>query len=424
MNHLPSYDYKTTLLEDVFEPIVDSYCPVVVIDFKVYAHSINRYAELASEIARNPEELKNIFKAMWAYKLNRGPDMLKPLPFVGFVVDDKKGKLSEEFSEASVSGAGYWRHIEAYKLDLAEYKGGRGEKPPLFPIIEQAGYEYIKSQGSTFAYFVKEFFEADDIAGHISRLRRNASPTTPLGQRQIILSTVDGDWQGLVSDPDCIIWANTGPWLPRLRSEREVCDYYLRKESLFIDTAQGCYEVKEQVGDAGDNLAPGTPLRFFDLYNEDTHWRFTEQDTKTILEVLNTSTPSNREDHLNSARSFLLARGLFLPENGVTEQSYKESYFARAQKDRNKKIVDGLSGKNKALCLGILEQEELFEKCKRLALEDEDLKTKIKEETQKMSLCKEKEDKKCIKELRVIIKAMKDLRESIKTQLSTFITPP
>jgi len=422
LSFLPTYDYKTTLLEDVFEPIVDSYCPIVVIDFKVYAHSINKYAELASEVSRSPEELKNIFKAMWAYKLNRGPDMLKQFPFVGFVVDDLKGKLSEEFSEASESGAGYWRHIEAYKLDLAEYKGGRGEKPPLFPIIEQAGYDYIKSQGSTFAYLAKEFFEADDIAGHISRLRREAASDSPLGQRQVILSTVDGDWQGLVSDPHGIIWANTGPWLPRLRSETEVCDYYLRKDNLFIDTARGCYEVKEQVGDAGDNLAPGTPLRFFDLYNEDTHWRFTEQDTKTILEVLNTTAPSNREDHLKSSKAFLLARGLFLPEVGDTDQSYKDNFFVRAEKDRAKTITEGLRGKNKAICLGVANQAEIFEKCRRLALQDEELKEKIKEETHKMAICKEAEDKKCSKELRAIIKAMKDLRESIKNQLSTFIT--
>ena len=417
-HHLPTYDYKTTLLEDVFKPIVDSYCPIVVIDFKVYAYSINNYSELASEVAKSPEELKNIFKAMWAYKLNRGPDMLNPFPFVGFVVDDLKGKLSEEFSEASESGAGYWRHIEAHKLNLAEYKGGRGEKPPLFPIIEQAGYEYIKSPGSTFAYFSKEFFEADDIAGHICRLRRKAEKNSALSQRQIVLSTVDGDWQGLVSDADWIIWANTGPWLPRLRSEAEVCDYYLRKDGLVINTARGCYDVKEQTGDAGDNLAPGTPLRFFDLYDEDAHWRFTEEDTKTILEVLNSATPSNRDDHFNSARNFLMARGLFPPETGSTN---RENFFTKAKKDRDKTVTQGLRGRNKTICLGVSDQKEIFEKCKRLALDDEELKEKIKEDIQKMTSCKEADDQKCAKEFRAIIKAMKELRESIKNQLSTFI---
>ena len=98
MSYLPSYDYVNTLLEDVFEPILDPYCPVVVIDFKVYAHAINKYAELASEVAKDEEELKTIMKAMWAYKLNRGPDMLSSFPFVGVVVDDLNDSVGHAYS--------------------------------------------------------------------------------------------------------------------------------------------------------------------------------------------------------------------------------------------------------------------------------------------------------------------------------------
>jgi len=413
LNYLPDYDYTTTLLEDVFEPILDPYCPVVVIDFKVYAHSINKYSEIALEVAKDEEDLKNIFKAMWAYKLNRGPDMLPKFPFIGFVVDDLKGELTAEFSEASESGYGYWRHIEAHKLNLAEYKGGRGEKPELFGLIEQAGYEYIKANGSTFAYFSKKFFEADDIAGHICRLRRGAKEDTPLGNRQIILSTVDGDWQGLVSDSYGIIWANTGPWLPRLRSEKEVCDYYLRKDKLIIDSAYGCYTVKEQVGDAGDNLAPGTPLRFFDLYNEDSTWRFTEQDTETISQVLNSSTSSNREDHLLSATRFLSSKGLFMPEVGETRPEEKESFMAKAKKIRAENANPGLKGRKKTLCLGVADQAKTFDKCVELALQQEQLKQEIKDHTEQVTKCKEEEDKKCVKDLRLTLKSLKELRDSV-----------
>lgn len=410
---LPSYDYTTTLLEDVFEPILHPYLPIVVIDFKVYAHAINKYAELASEVAKDDEELKTIMKAMWAYKLNRGPDMLPQIPFVGVVVDDLKGKFEPEFSEASTTGVGYWRHIEAHKLNLAEYKGGRGEKTPFFYLTEAAGYEYILSQGSTFPYFAKEFFEADDIAGHICRLKRKAKKNTALSQRQIILSTVDGDWQGLVSDSHDIVWANTGPWLPRLRSETEVCDYYLRKDKLIIDSAYGCYTVKEKVGDAGDNLLPGTPLRFFDLYNEDSDWRFTKEDTKAISTVLNSNTPSNREDHLLSAKKFLSSKGLFMPEIGETQYEEKQFFVAKAKKVRIENSHPELRGRNKTLCLSVADQEKVFNKCKELALQQEDLKQQIKEHIEQAAKCKEEADKKCEKELRLTIKSLKQLRDSV-----------
>jgi len=414
---LPTYDYKKTLLEDVFEPIIDPYYPIVVFDFKVYAHAINKFAALAAEIAKDEEELKTIMKAMWAYKLNRGPDMLKPFPFVGVVVDDLKGQFTSEFAEASTTGVGYWRHIEAHKLSLAEYKGGRGEKTPYFYLTEAAGYEYILSQGSTFPYFAKEFFEADDIAGHICRLRRKARKNTALSQRQIILSTVDGDWQGLVSDQDDIVWANTGPWLPRLRSEREVCDYYLRKEKLIIDSAYGCYTVKEKVGDAGDNLLPGTPLRFFDLYNEDSEWRFTKEDTKAISKVLNSNAPSNREDHLSSSRKFITSRGLFLPEFGETHEEEKKIFMAKSEKIRIENSHPELRGKNKTLCISLMNEEQIFKKCVRLAVEQEDIKEKIKQQTEDIAKCKEIEDKKCEKELRVTLKSLKALKESISADL-------
>lgn len=420
---LPHYDHTTTLLEDVFEPVLDPYCPVYVIDFKVCAHFICNYAEAAEDVANgSEEELRKILKAMWAYRLNRGPDMLKPMPFVGLIADDLKGHLPVDFSEASASGKGYWRHIEAHRLSMAEYKGGRGKKTAFFDMVQEEGYAYINSPGSTFSYFAKEFFEADDIAGHVCRLRRKARKNSKLAKREIYLGTLDGDWQGLVSDEHRIIWANTGPWLPRLRSEREVCDYYLRKEGMHITSARGCYDFKVEYGDLGDNLYPGTPLRFFDLYDEDTEWHFTEQDSKRLLEVLNSTTPSNRPDHMESARVFLLRRGLFLPEIHPTWHEDKDSFFARARKSRIENSHPDLTGRNRTLCMGKLSDIEIFEKCKELALEDSKTHTEIKRETENLQQCREAEDKKCVKELRALLRGLKDLRTSIKEQLSQLVT--
>lgn len=422
---LPQYDHTTTLLEDVFEPVIHPYCPVYVIDFKVCAHFICDYAEAAKDVANGSEErLRKILRAMWAYRLNRGPDMLAPMPFVGLIADDLKGHLPTDFSEASVSGKGYWRHIEAHKLSMAEYKGGRGEKTAFFDLVQEEGYAYINSPGSTFHYFAKEFFEADDIAGHVCRLKRQARKSSILAKRQVFLGTLDGDWQGLVSDSDNIIWANTGPWLPRLRSEREVCDYYLRKEGMHINSARGCYDFKVEYGDLGDNLHPGTPLRFFDLYEEDKEWKFTDKDTKYLLNVLKSKTPSSRPDHMLSARTFLLRSGLFLPEVPPTWHEDKTLYFSRASKTRAKNSHPELTGRNRTICMEKITNVDIFEKCKELALEDSKAHSEIKKETESLRKCREEEDKKCIKELRTLLRGLRDLRLSIKEQLSQLVTGP
>jgi hypothetical protein len=369
----------------------------------------------------NEEALRQILRAMWAYRLNRGPDMLAPFPFTALIADDLKGPLTEEFAEASTSGLGYWRHIEAHKLEMAEYKGGRGEKTDFFHLVQEEGYRYIGAPGSTFHYFAKEFFEADDIAGHVSRLKRGAKPNSKLAKRQMFLHTVDGDWQGLCSDPHGIYWANTGPWLPRLRSEREVCDYYLRKEGMHITSARGCYDFKAEYGDLGDNLYPGTPLRFFDLYEADKEWKFSKEDTSTLLKMVSDVKPSNREDHLRSAERFLIRKGMFLPKIGETWEADKQLFFQRAKKYRKDNSHPELTGRNRTLCMEKVSEPEIFEKCKELALEDSKIHLEIKKETEALRICREQDDKKCTKELRIILKGLKDLRASIKAQLKTLI---
>lgn len=395
-----------------------------VIDFKVFAHFIYNRAEVVEDIAAGSEqEFRRIARAMWAYRLNRGPDMLPPMPFVGLIADDFKGILPANFTEASVSGKGYWRHIEAHKLSMAEYKGGRGAKTALFEIIQEEGYKYINSPGSTFHYFAKEFFEADDIAGHVSRLKRKARKNSILAKRQVLLGTLDGDWQGLVSDSDGIIWANTGPWLPRLRSEREVCDYYLRKEGMHITSARGCYDFKVEYGDMGDNLYPGTPLRFFDLYSEDSHWKFDSKDTRTLASILTSTQQSNRADHMESAKNYLSRKGLFLPELPPTYEDDKKSFFVKAAKSRLDNSHPELTGRNRTLCLDKAREKKTFEKCKELAVEDSKTHTEIKQETETLRKCKEADDKKCVKEIRAILKKLKEFRVSIKEQLLQLVTP-
>ena len=347
------------------------YLPLVVIDYKVYAHQIHNFTESASEIVGEDEgKLRLIAKAMWAYRLNRGIDSLPERDFTAIVVDDKKGPIPE-MGEGYV---GYWRHLEANKLQMPEYKGGRPSKPSLFPIILEEGYKYILSAGSKFHFFDKEYYEADDIAGKIARIQRTDAPLN----RHILLSTLDGDWQGLVSDQHNIIWCNTGPWLPRIRTEAEVCDYYLRKEKLNIRTARETYTVKVEVGDRGDNLEPGTHLRFFDLYEEDEIWSWTEEETAALKAIMADPNPSNRPDHLASAKSFLTGIGMFLPEIPAPTEQDVVLFGERARRERREALNPELKGLTKKYCLGLDDDEE-FSKCAKVAVEDSKAMRRIKE---------------------------------------------
>jgi|TARA_R100000081_G_scaffold90596_1_gene66148 hypothetical protein len=412
---LKEYDYTETLLEDIFEVKTSPLLPIYIIDFKVAAHFINGFYDVIAEIAQDDEKLlRNLIKAMWAYRLNRGPDMLDPFDFVAIVADDYKGPVGDD---ASVNGKGYWRHIEAHKLKMQEYKAGRAPKQDNFILVQDIGYEYIDSKKSSFHYFSKEFFEADDIAGKIARMRRNASKRSNLGKRQILLGTLDGDWQGIVSRADEIFWCNTGPWLPRMRVDEEVVDYYLRKEGLKIKEAKECYTVKVEVGDIGDGLLPGSPLRFFDLYDEDDTWRFSEEDTSYLSKVLKSNNRSNRPDHLESAKKFLLSYGMYLPELSKTSEHDKQLFFKKARRIRKEKANPELKGRNKKLCLEAPKID--FEKCKDLVIRDEDTKQKIKYEEQNLKDCKE--DKLCKKAVRQAINAYKTIREDIKEKLKEFI---
>lgn len=363
---------KESWLQDQLD--AETLLPLLVIDFKVYAHYIHSFTESAVDIVGEDEsKLRTIIRALWAYRLNRGIDSLPPRDFTAVVVDDLKGDFAEGVN-------GYWRHLEAHKLGMPEYKGGRPDKPSLFPIVLEEGYNYIKSPGSTFHFFDKKYYEADDIAGKIARIQRESR----VADRYVLLSTLDGDWQGLVSDKDKIVWCNTGPWLPRIRTEVEVCDYYLRKEKLKISNARETYTVKVEVGDKGDNLLPGTPLRFFDLYDEDPVWGWTNEEETQLRSIISDPSQSNRPDHLANAGRFLKSIGMFTPEIPAPTPYEVVAFSEKARKERREALYPGLRGLNKKYCIGI-QDEEKFGKCAKLVSDDNSALERIKalEETRK-----------------------------------------
>ncbi len=166
---------------------------------------------------------------------------------------------------------------------------------------------------------------------------------------------------------------------------------------------------------------PGSPLRFFDLYEEDEVWNFSEKDTSSLLAVLNSNTKSNRQDHLKSAELYLKQNGLFLPEIPPTTDFEKDLFFEKASKIRREKANPEIKGRNKKYCLE-LQSESQLTKCKELVVQDEKTKALIKKDQEELEKCKEAEDKKCIKNVRAGIKKLKDIRKEIKVLLEEFLS--
>jgi hypothetical protein len=400
MTHPPT-DLKDSWLENELDR--SPYLPLVVIDFRVYAHQVHSFTESVVDIVGGDEaKLRTVIRALWAYRINRGVDSLPVRDFTAVVTDDHKALFEPE------GITGYWRHLEAHKLGMPEYKGGRPDKPSLFPIVLDEGFKYVKSPGSSFHFFDKKYYEADDIAGKIARIQR----TDPALDRYVLLSTVDGDWQGLVSDEHKIVWCNTGPWLPRIRCEAEVCDYYLRKEKLDIKTARETYTVKVEVGDAGDNLLPGTDLRFFDLYEEDPVWGWTEDEEATLRSIIADTKPSNRRDHLTNAGRFLKSIGMFMPEIPPPSPYDVAMFSERAERERREARHPGLRGLNKKHCVGIADLSR-FDKCAKIATDDNAALERIKELEE---LRKTGSDRYDAAEL----KSLKELRKDYKASLIRF----
>ena len=112
---------------------------------------------------------------------------------------------------------------------------------------------------------------------------------------------------------------------------------------------------------------------------------------------------------------------MFLPEIAPTWQEDKDSYFVRAAKAREANSHPELVGRNRTLCMEIVSNPPLFEKCKELALENAKTYSEIKKKTEVLRGCREQKDKKCVKELRALLKGLKDFRSSIKEQLAQLL---
>jgi hypothetical protein len=390
--------------------------PIYVVDYQVFCHSIFNFIESSIDLDVFKNQVDDIIRALWAIKLNRGPDMLEQIDFTCIIVDDYKGEVD---SDAAVSSEGYWRHIVAKEYGLQEYKIGRSSKPDLFYRVRDIGLSYIQSKNSPFYYFKQVYMEADDIAGKLARIKRESAPDSNVRNREMFLGTVDGDWQGLVSDQYNILWANTGPWLPRLRDEKAVCDYYLRKNRYKITRAKECYDVKAVCGDLGDGLKPGSPLRLFNLYDEDPIYNFSESLSVSITEAMNDLRVSNRPDHLKNALLFLNSLGIIAPIPSALSDHDVKSYLERASVAREKALKAEAVGRLKKICEEIEEINQIeFEKCVAISIEDNEAMKNAKEAKKSLEGCS-KGDSECIRFYKNIVKNLKSLRDNLKKSAET-----
>jgi hypothetical protein len=295
------------LREDDFE-LETSPAPLVVVDFMVYAWNIFNYLQSIQHLY-SPELLSKITKALWALRINRGPDMLPRHDYRIVVVSDKR------FED---KGA-YWRGVEIMKDERMEvvweeycesrginqgdtatsYKGNRRQKDDNFYEIVEIGWDYATTY---FPCFKEEGYEADDWAGAIYRISRDSKGVCR--DRQILLSTIDRDWSQLVDESHKVYWANTrypGPKeriQERLAGEDQVLLHTEIKLKTEIKNPRELAFAKQEIGDLGDNLPAGSPLEYFDLCEPHPKYKIERlSEYADLVQSLNDPASNIQPDH-------------------------------------------------------------------------------------------------------------------------------
>lgn len=289
---------------------LNGHLPVILVDFSVHCHLLSYF------IAKNEPELyerdQNLYydfcRALWAIRLTQPADMFALEDAV--IVPVLDFKCNDE----------YWRHaflrsVLGTSIQDKEkaYKGQRPVATPEFELLKKAGYDYISSPNSSYRWFGKDFFEADDMMAEARRLKNEAkiaSPNSPLAQRMFYLSTLDTDLLQLVQED--IIFAWTGKWKGhiRLKDVNETLEYILKKHKYKIYHPSQFAQVKNLVGDGADNLPPGVGVGLFDLINDPGDYvpEFSLKDwsrREEFAEVLNQSESNIRWDHREQCIKFI-----------------------------------------------------------------------------------------------------------------------
>ena len=313
------------LREDTFK-LDNSPAPLVIVDFMVQAWMVYNFIQGLQHLY-SPELLAKVTKAVWAVKLNRGPDMLPLHDYTSVVVSDKR------FVDRGV----YWRGVEVLKDERIEaaweeycesrgidiemtptgYKGNRKDKDDGFYECHQIGWAYAQKY---FPCFKQEGYEADDWAGALYREVRDGSNET-LKTRQKLLYTIDRDWSGLVDESKNIWWANTrypGPReriQERLAGEDQVILHTKMKMGYDINHPIEIFAAKAEAGELGDNLPPGAPIEYIDL--TETHPKYVLEKCdqwEDFKKAVSDPTPNLRVEHYEQSLEALKKIGITAPD--------------------------------------------------------------------------------------------------------------
>ena len=299
--------------------------PLVVKDFMVLCWNVFGYLQDLRHLY-SPELIEKVAKAVWAVKLNRGPDMLPRHDYRVVVVSDKR----------FVDQGTYWRGVEVLKDERIEacweeycekkgldieatptgYKGNRRDKDDGFYRVHQIGWEYATKY---LPCFKQEGYEADDWAGALYREVRDGTDKV-LRERQKLLFTIDRDWSGLVDEDKNIWWANTRypgsreRIQERLAGEDQVILHTQMKMGYDIGHPIEIFAAKAEAGELGDNLPPGAPIEYIDLTEFHPKYKLENiSQWESFQQEVSNPEPNINHDHYEQALAALQKIGLTVP---------------------------------------------------------------------------------------------------------------
>jgi len=299
--------------------------PLVLTDFLVITWNVFNTVQDLRHLY-SPELLDKVTKAIWALKLNRGPDMLPLHDYRVVVVSDKR------FADSKT----YWRGVEVLRDERIEacweeycegkgikvediatgYKGNRRDKDDAFHRVHEIGWEYATKY---FPCFRQEGFEADDFAGLLYReVKETQNPV--LKSRQKLMLTIDRDWSCLVDESENLWWCNTrypGPRekiQERMAGEDQVIFHTKYKMGYDIDRPIDLFAAKAEAGELGDNLPPGAPLEYIDLSKPHKKYDLRNFDIyPSFVESIEDPNPNIYREHYDQALQALQQVGIPVP---------------------------------------------------------------------------------------------------------------
>jgi hypothetical protein len=176
------------------------------------------------------------------------------------------------------------------KLNI-KYKAGRSLPVYKFTKTKKLVYRYISLLSTN--VLEEKGYEADDWAAAI--VKTNSDKGCP---DNLIILTVDTDWQGLVNPSTT--WMCMSGFYPVVRDSLEICNVWSEKRlNCTLETWREIWDVKGDKGDASDNLPPsdGVLLPVIDLLDPPIEHRLWLKYPKRIQEVMAPTAPRfNLED--------------------------------------------------------------------------------------------------------------------------------